>query len=133
MQVHSNLSLSELQAELALWRENKQTRIIPAHLKKQTVSLLENHKVSVVLKTLGISSKMLNQWMQQYSPSSSPSAVAFVSLPSAVDVEQVPLSLKITRSQCDGSKVSLEGNLSLTDWRSAIALLQVQEGNHATL
>jgi hypothetical protein len=130
--MHPNepLNLQALQDELNQWRSTRTTHRIPSKLKARAVELLKDHKVSTVINTLGINSKMLKQWQQQYALAELPEP-GFVSLPaiSSCDVSHEPLSLalKISVSTPEGSALSLEGDLSLEYWHSAISLFSSLE------
>jgi hypothetical protein len=96
------------------------------------VRLLSEYKACEIKAALNINHRTLKQWKQDCrergrDPYSEPTS-AFISLP----VVEPPLgeagalsnaSLKITRSGGDGSAISLEGTLSLAQWRCALSLL----------
>jgi hypothetical protein len=130
MQTNDKPSLQVLQDDLNQWRSTRTTRHIPPKFKTRAVALLKNHKVSAVIDALGINSKMLRQWQQQPVPSELPEP-NFVSLPviSACDISHntLMLALKISVSTPEGSGLSLEGNLSLDHWHSAVSLFNSLE------
>lgn len=136
MVLSAELSLAELQVEFARWRATRSPRQVPTPLRVNTVALLSKHSTSEILKTLKINHTMLKRWRERYGeeppPVSAPSQKEFVTL-SAADELTAPASerfdsrLKITRQAADGTALSLEGELTLSQWRVAMTLLTTEE------
>jgi hypothetical protein len=135
------LSLSELQNELAHWRSHRQPRSIPAEIQEQAVRLLNQHRPCEIKAALNINHRTLKRWKQQCADSASQrchdSPPAFISLPTIEPArleshpdEALALSkptLKITHHGVDGSSLSVEATLSWAQWRSALSLLTGRE------
>ena len=115
------VSLATVEEKLSHWRSSgKRGKNIPSEIKEQVVSLLKEHNFGYIQRKLGLSSKTLKSWQEEYS-----SSQLFIALP-PLPVERKPsaenLSLKFSRSNT--GSWSVEGILSLKDWQSAIRLLE---------
>ena len=135
MSLIAELSLAELRIEFARWRETRCPRHVPTPLQENTVALLSTHSTSELLKTLGINHQMLKRWRRRYGDEptqvSAPLRGAFVPLeageePRRPAAERFDSMLKITRQTPDGTALSVEGQLTLSQWRVAITLLQTE-------
>ena len=132
MPLNQPLSLSELQTELAHWRNHRQPRHIPHAIREQAVRLLREHKACEIKAALNINHRMLKRWKQECheraSDRSGETSSTFITLP---EVEPWPetsselskATLKITRSVGNGTSMSIEAALSLAQWRCALSLL----------
>ena len=126
--------LEEVAREFAEWRRNRTTLQTPDALRRKALELLSRYRVSEVLNALNLSHKCLKRWQQTLSPPtptpppSTSSQVAFMPLPlpsSANDsLQPPPTSLTLTHHGADGSRVSIEGELSIEQWRGVIGLLR---------
>lgn len=135
MPLVAELSLAELQREFVRWRETRSSRQVPTPLRVNAIALLGEHSVSEILKTLGINHQMLTRWRRRYGDDpqrvSVPSQGAFVPLNAAREVtpsasERFDSRLKITRQTADGTALSVEGELTLAQWRVAMTLLTAE-------
>lgn len=111
--------LSKLEHELSEWRvsnNGKRGREIPPQLRMETVELLSYYSAWFLQKRLGINSGSIKKWEEEYS-----SSPVFITLPPVKEKKILSenLSLKVSHRNW-----SLEGNLSLKDWESAIGLLE---------
>jgi len=127
---HQTERLSAVGQALAAWRTHRQPRHVPHELREQIVALLEPYSVAEIVRTLRINYQMLNQWRRQLSEAAEPPVAeappAFIALPAAVVVEPASAALPaltITHHQGSGSAVSLQGQLSVAQWRQALSLL----------
>ena len=114
--------LEELKKGLSEWRKSKngrRGREIPQELRIQAVELLNYYSAWHLQKKLGINTNKIKSWEKEYS-----SSTVFIALPSEPKkkemISQVNFALKVNRGDW-----SLEGNLSLKDWQSALRLLEV--------
>ena len=132
------LSLAELQEAFARWRQTRRPRQIPPALGANAVALLGQHRTTEILKALRIDHRTLKRWKGQYGGGAEAapkvSAAAFVTLapPPSVAAEAAcevsDTMLKFTRQAGDGTALSVEGRLTLAQWRAAMSLLQSEEG-----
>lgn len=129
------LSLAELQGEFLRWRETRRPRQVPTPLRVNAVALLSTHSASEILNTLGINHQMLKRWRGRYGDTSEtstpPASAAFVPLTGGDEVmspsfERLESRLKITRQSADGTALSMEGELTLSQWRMAMTLLKAE-------
>jgi hypothetical protein len=131
MQSTPIISLSELKKEWTQWRTNGRSRHTPPHLKEQALAQLKTHKISAVVKMLGINTAMLKRWKQEIDCQPDPLTSSFVTLPAispeTAEKKSPILSLKLTHHFSDDSKLSLEGRLSLEHWQTALTLLKPKE------
>lgn len=133
MAVEPELSLAELQDAFARWRQTRRPRQIPAALGAQAVALLGRHGTNEILRTLGIDHRTLMRWKRQYGEGEAVAlpAPAFVALPAApvatAVAEDEPLALRLTRQGSDGMALSLDGTLTLGQWRAALTLLAAED------
>lgn len=134
MVLEPELSLAELQDAFARWRQTRRPRQIPPALGANAVALLGRHRTNEILRALGIDHRTLMRWKRQYGEGEavSPPTPAFVALPApappAVAVaKQEALALTLTRQAGDGTALSLDGKLTLGQWRAALTLLVAEE------
>lgn len=129
----SNYSLEELKDKLNIWRKGKvKGKEVPLEYKNRAVELLSEHKVNEIQRELNLSSKTFNRWRDSYSVVSC-SKDFFVSLPLPDVLEDVceakenyavkNLLLKLSRHTISGEVFTLEGNLSVKEWKCAFGLL----------
>jgi hypothetical protein len=136
MPLNRPLSLSDLQTELAHWRRHRQPRHIPHAIREQAVRLLSEHKACEIKTALNINHRTLKRWKQEcrergwdrYDETSN----TFITLPvleppPGASSALLNTPLKITRHGRDGSALSVEGSLSLEQWRCALGLLASEE------
>lgn len=138
MNLEAELSLSELQEAFAEWRQTRRPRKIPPKLGANAVALLGQHRTNEILRTLGIDHRTLMRWKREYGTEQGSGADgragAFVALPSSPEAaaqsvaKALATPLKVTRHACDGTALSLEGQLTLSQWRAALSLLSAPEG-----
>jgi transposase-like protein len=110
---------------------------VPSELRLNTLALLGQHRVAEVLQVLGINHSMLSRWKRQYDVTASGAGVeaGFVALPTRAEsrdseslVEPPPLEaaqLRLTIRR-DAQGLSLSGDMSLTQWRTALSLLELE-------
>lgn len=129
MNLSPQLSLVELQQAFSEWRQTRQPRYVPDELRKQALGLLSQHSRTELTRALGINYSMLIRWKRQYEATET-AAAGFVSLPVngaekpervSAPLESVPLRLTIRR---EAETLTLSGELSLAQWRSALSLLE---------
>ena len=137
MKLAPELSLSELQEAFAAWRQTRKPRKIPSALGANAVALLGQHRTNEILRALGIDHRTLMRWKRECETEQS--AVpheadrVFIALPAeetspaAPVVETSATRLKVTRQARDGTQLSLEGQLTLLQWRAALSLLSAEE------
>jgi len=157
------MKLDKLLLEFTCWRNaGRKGRKVPKELRVKALELLNEYKISEILKTLGINSKTLNSWKEEHDsavsenrndfqsaplrkfPKGSPDSDYRINSPKKTSVFEnsneincepifiaVPtlqkerkvlaenLSLKISKGNW-----SVEGNISLKGWQSAIRLLE---------
>lgn len=134
MAVEPELSLAELRDAFARWRQTRRPRQIPPALGANAVALLGRHRTNEILRALGIDHRTLMRWKRQYGADEAvaPSTPAFVALPAPVPpaavVEDEALALTLTRQAGDGTALSLDGTLTLGQWRAALTLLTAETG-----
>ena len=119
--------ISELEKEVSKWRKSKnghRGRETPEQIRRQAVELLSEYSPYDLQKRLGINVNALKSWKEKYLSEqffiplpSPPEEHKMISIPR--EISQSNLSLKISRGSW-----SLEGNLSLKEWESAISLLE---------
>lgn len=135
MILEPELSLAELQDAFARWRQTRRPRQIPPALGANAVALLGRHRTNEILRTLGIDHRTLMRWKRQYGEGeavTSPTP-AFVALPAPASPVVAPrateeaLALTLTRQAGDGTALSLDGQLTLGQWRAALTLLVAEE------
>ena len=135
MALTAELSLTELQMEFVRWRETRSPRQVPTPLRVNAVALLGVHSTSEILKTLKINHQMLKRWRRRYGDepeaTATPPSTAFVPLNAGHEVtlpssERLESRLKITRQTVDGTALSVEGELTLSQWRVAMTLLTAE-------
>ena len=134
MVLEPELSLAELQEAFARWRQTRRPRQIPPALGANAVALLGRHRTNEILRALGIDHRTLMRWKRQYGEDEAvaPPTPAFVALPAppppaeAVATEEA-LALTLTRQAGDGTALSLDGKLTLGQWRAALTLLVAEE------
>lgn len=124
-------SLEQVACEFAEWRRNRTSLQTPDALRRKALELLPHYRVSDVLKALNLSHKSLKRWQQTLSPPPPPAIsapVTFMPLPLAPSendaLQPTPASLTLTHHRTDGSRVSIEGELSIEHWRGVIGLLR---------
>jgi hypothetical protein len=131
MSEQNPLGLEEVQAAFARWRASGRISRTPPSLRAQAVELLRRYRIGEVIKALGVDHQRLSRWRLEFS--SSGMAVApeeFVELPPARLEAALAapglnsFELTLTRQACDGSRLSIQGELSAAQWRWALALLQ---------
>jgi len=91
-------SLTEIQEAFAHWRRERTHRgsPTPPALRAQAVQLLAHHRLSVVMKALGVDHRQLSRWRGECEASTvAPTAAAFVELPARVE-EPVPAEIPAT-------------------------------------
>ena len=126
-------SLSEVAAELNVWRNQGRPGTIPHHIREQAVALLATHKVSHIIDALGINHRMMRQWREQYHDCAltqgegtqskpAPAFVALAPIAESCDESLLP-NLKLVH-QHEGLSLTVEGRLSLSQWQQTLALLQ---------
>lgn len=124
------LSLTELQTELTDWRSHRQPRHIPSWIREQAVRLLSQHKPCEIKRALHLNHRTLKRWKEEYREclvgQSTEKPPRFISLATMEPLTSV-LELKVSGQVCGGTPISIEGNLSLEQWRSALSLLTTQE------
>ena len=114
-------SLEVLVNDFQQWRSQRphHREPIPQHLALRALALLDNYKLSHVVKALNINHKMIKAWRIKHQPSapSSTSAPAFIELghsiasPEQARSEEEPTVLRVTYP--NGCSVTLERDLSL--------------------
>jgi hypothetical protein len=138
MSTNRQLSLVELQQELAQWRSHRQGGSIPQWIRAQVLGLLDQHRANEIKVALGINHGMLKQWKAQCdSTSGAHQAVLqsdFVALPPLVSgageaLGERVLALTLSRHGSDGSTVSVSGTLSWGEWHQALSLLSAGEAS----
>jgi hypothetical protein len=106
--------LLEVKVRLERWRSNKKGRYIPDEIKEEVVKLLSEYSVSYLQRELSINGKSIISWKSEVNP-----APVFITLPEPLKKQQETLSLKFSIG-----KLSMEGNLSVDNWQSALELLK---------
>lgn len=137
MALEAELNLSALSEAFSRWRQTRRPRHIPTELRINAVALLSQHRTTEILRTLRLDHRTLMRWKRAYDEASEsrtpPTPPGFIALPATaapVDVaarEAQQPSLKVTRHGDDGTVLSLEGRLTLAQWRLAVTLLGVEE------
>lgn len=115
--------LLDVEKDLSEWRKSKnghRGREIPEQLKMQAVELLSEYSVNYVQKELGINSTSLKKWQKQYESQDD----FFIHIPNVGEKARKAkmnerVSIKISRGEW-----SVEGNLSMKEWESAMRLLE---------
>jgi transposase-like protein len=115
--------LLDVEKDLSEWRKSKnghRGRAIPEQLRMQAVELLSEYSANYVQKELGINSTSLKRWQKQYE---SPEDF-FIHIPNVAEKARKntikeKLTIKISRGEW-----SVEGNLSMKEWESAMRLLE---------
>lgn len=115
--------LLNVEKDLLEWRKSKnghRGREIPEQLRMQAVELLSEYSANYVQKELGINSTSLKRWQKQYE---SPEDF-FIHIPNSEEKTRKntikeKLTIKISRGEW-----SVEGNLSMKEWESAMRLLE---------
>lgn len=124
----SSPSLADVQAAFIQWRRTRTTRRTPPALRRHAVGLLAEHRISDVMAALGVDHRRLSRWRREVSALTGSTADGdFIELPMAsrpAPVPSVGVSLTLTRQAGDGSALSIAGQLSETQWRWALRLLQ---------
>jgi hypothetical protein len=124
-------SLAEVAAEFTRWRQTRTSPRTPAALQQKAVALLSQHRVSEVMKALGVYHKGLKRWKQKWSSETAalpaPTAAApFIVLPTLAQDSvgsASAVALKLTHRRGDGSALSIEAELDEVHWRWALELL----------
>ena len=112
-QLPKQLKLSEVKTHLKSWRVNKKGRYIPTEIKQQIVELLSEYSAGYLQRELGINGKSIKAWKSEVTPST-----VFIRLPQPVKKQPENLLLKFSLGS-----ISVEGNLSAENWKSALELL----------
>ena len=126
----SPLSLTEVQRAFEAWRQSGRTRTTPPALRVQAVNLLADYSLRDVMKALHVDHRRLSRWRQELSSAEGTLPVGeFVELPlgtSTTTVRAAPpvVSMTLTRQAGDGSRLSIQAELSEVQWRWALGLLQ---------
>lgn len=131
MSIPPSRRLAEVQKAFAQWRQNRTGQRVPLALRQQAVALLADHRISEVMARLRVDHRALSRWRRELSalPAGSPVG-EFIELPGVPEpVADVPggaagVSMTLTRQAGEGSAWSVSGQLSETQWRWALALLQ---------
>lgn len=118
--------LSRLQQEFMYWRSLKRGgEAVPEYLRRKAVEQLSNYRASDIQHSLKITSNMLCEWRNKYKsennfPGKQDDAV-FIALP--FETKELMVSEKLLLKFSNGS-LSMEGDLSLSDWEQALRLLK---------
>lgn len=106
--------LERLSQELDSWRSNgRQGGKIPESIKKKAVDLLSSNKPGRISRFLRISSQTLSSWQEDYLDQEP----TFIELPSSFSDKKFPLKIS-------HQGISLEGELSISDWKQALGLIK---------
>ena len=131
MPKESQASLADVQAAFAEWRRTRTTRRTPRVLRQQAVGLLAEHRISEVMRALGVNHDQLSRWRRAVSTAPGTTTDdAFIELPMVSDptpalpIPSSDVALTLARQAPDGSVVSISGQLSEAHWRWALRLLQ---------
>ena len=103
----------EVKKSLECWRSDKKSRYIPVEIKEQIVDLLSEYSAGYLQRELGINGKSIKAWKSEVNPST-----VFIRLAEPVKKQSEGLVLKFSLGS-----LSVEGNLSVESWKSALELL----------
>ncbi len=127
-------SLEEVRTAFARWRTSGRISRTPAGLRAQAVELLGRYRIGEISKALGVDHQRLSRWRLELSSAAvAVTSEAFVDLPLAREEQSTEVcglesaALTLTRQGRDGSRLSIQGELSLAQWRWALGLLQEAE------
>ena len=115
--------LLDVEKELSEWMKKKKDekgKEIPEHLRIEILKLLSEYSRNHIQKKLGLNSKTLKDWKKKYKKAED----FFIHVPKLSEEEikassKEKMLLKISRGEC-----SIEGNLSLNEWKAAVILLE---------
>jgi hypothetical protein len=138
------------------WRQQKHHRDpIPQPLRQQALTLLGRYPASQITKTLRINHTMLRQWQEKLTAStlaapktvvadndhpygsadasSDAASLEFIELPRVSELAEITerepqLSLTWSAQRSTGQQLSVKGQLTLTQWRQAVQLLNQEAG-----
>lgn len=120
MEELESLSLATVEEKLSHWRSiRKRGKSVPSEIREQVVSLLSEHKFGHITRKLGLSSKTLKSWQEEYK-----SEQVFIELPQIPARSNVSKDLELKFSRSNNGSWSVEGIMSLKEWQSAIRLLE---------